>query len=1006
MIPRRNKKTLGKKQAQSKPKPKPVQQPIVDTELPADKHNLPQPVIHPKPQYTPDYIEPWESWNPRRWGLLDYSDYPTQEESNDPALKKLGVNQDYVYKKQIVKTKPEEKEEYPGTSTTYDEALNKYIEFAKQNEGTGKVENGLFIQYDSLEGGNPTIGYGHKVTDKELRNHRFKNGLTKEEAEQLLREDIQSHYNSTRKFMGKDYFNTLPYDQQMMLTDYDFNLGSLSGFPTFVDAVKAYNAATTDEERIKQREIIGANYARHSGGKPIWLRNATTLDKYLIPSFKIKKAMTDPSKYIHEKIPVPHFIYGAIQPIDDNRGQWAYPGEVTRIASNDITMKGVPYPVLGVGADGEQRMMYPNEEHTFNQGPVTEYPMMQAQNGGWLSQYQSGGETFNYYTLPNGKKVRVENTNEGVSHYDPVTQTISFNPNDDPSNPEAVLQHEGLHAWQDEEGQMHINTPNSYGPLKRPNIVQNGSFDEVLNYFNRRPLDEEYKTNQVLQRDPEFQFIPGDLLYNGHGAFPGVNELMYRDPRTVEGQARDYEYAFRRGEVKNPVIINEYQNGGEFHHIKNNLFNRTFRDRRLMKQEILDENPALQQVMSLDNMNIDYARGQQRRLLEELHHNPEYFDKDNNRNGVLDNQNDTDEGEPYSGDITMEEGVVKNPHPGEFTTLINKRGMSRQQIKEAAANDFISHSLHYLPKYQNYTKKLNDVLLTKYPQEMIEGNGGVDAYMRSLFTDSPDYAPYKQEMNFVDPKLLDEIKSYVKGTPQYKRGGVTWLNEYAQGGETFTAGGEKHKVYEKESPTGNGKGVKGHIMVTHPTTDKGQWDTIDLTKIAGAKTVAQGVAATKKWHAENPEYQTGGPFLPGMNPLMPNVLMSPRQLKNTTEVVLDATSFVPELAAPAYLASLPFTFYDLGEDLYMHKPWYKTAADAAGLIPYVKYIKHLPASGLEKAARVVKELKGLNNAVNVFNTVNDVTDTYNDSNLPPGAMLPQVTITPKKKDGGWLNSYK
>jgi soluble lytic murein transglycosylase-like protein len=98
----------------------------------------------------------------------------------------------------------------------------------------------------------------------------------------------------------------------------------------------------------------------------------------------------------------------------------------------------------------------------------------------------------------------------------------------------------------------------------------------------------------------------------------------------------------------------------------------------------------------------------------------------------------------------------------------------------------------------------------------------------------------------------------VKDYPEHKYGGKTWLGEYAQGGEVFSAGGEKHKVYKKESPTGNGKGVKGHIMVTHPTKDKGKWDTIDLTKIAGAKTVAQGVAATKKWHKENPEYKLGG----------------------------------------------------------------------------------------------------------------------------------------------------
>ena len=68
----------------------------------------------------------------------------------------------------------------------------------------------------------------------------------------------------------------------------------------------------------------------------------------------------------------------------------------------------------------------------------------------------------------------------------------------------------------------------------------------------------------------------------------------------------------------------------------------------------------------------------------------------------------------------------------------------------------------------------------------------------------------------------------------------------------FRSGGENHIVYKKTSPTGLGKGVKGHIMVNHPTTDKGKWDTIDLTEKAGARTVKDGVEATKKWHKENP----------------------------------------------------------------------------------------------------------------------------------------------------------
>ena len=68
----------------------------------------------------------------------------------------------------------------------------------------------------------------------------------------------------------------------------------------------------------------------------------------------------------------------------------------------------------------------------------------------------------------------------------------------------------------------------------------------------------------------------------------------------------------------------------------------------------------------------------------------------------------------------------------------------------------------------------------------------------------------------------------------------------------LTAGGEKHVVYKKESATGVGEGKKGHIMVNHPTKNKGKWDTINLTNVAKVKTIKQGIEATKKWHKEHP----------------------------------------------------------------------------------------------------------------------------------------------------------
>jgi len=71
-----------------------------------------------------------------------------------------------------------------------------------------------------------------------------------------------------------------------------------------------------------------------------------------------------------------------------------------------------------------------------------------------------------------------------------------------------------------------------------------------------------------------------------------------------------------------------------------------------------------------------------------------------------------------------------------------------------------------------------------------------------------------------------------------------------------SAGGEKHVIYKKTTKRGEGK--VGNVMVNHPTKDKGEWDTIDLTKKSGAKTLQQGAASTKKWHKENPYPKDNG----------------------------------------------------------------------------------------------------------------------------------------------------
>jgi len=65
----------------------------------------------------------------------------------------------------------------------------------------------------------------------------------------------------------------------------------------------------------------------------------------------------------------------------------------------------------------------------------------------------------------------------------------------------------------------------------------------------------------------------------------------------------------------------------------------------------------------------------------------------------------------------------------------------------------------------------------------------------------------------------------------------------------ITAGGKAHKVTKKKVDKGAGK--KGDIIVEQ-NSKSGKKERMNLTKLAGSKTVKQGVKATKKFHKEHP----------------------------------------------------------------------------------------------------------------------------------------------------------
>lgn len=67
-----------------------------------------------------------------------------------------------------------------------------------------------------------------------------------------------------------------------------------------------------------------------------------------------------------------------------SRGQWDYPGQPTIVPtpSGQITMKGVPYPVMGKDETGHTMMMMPGGEYLFPGDFVYEQPLMKG--GGYV----------------------------------------------------------------------------------------------------------------------------------------------------------------------------------------------------------------------------------------------------------------------------------------------------------------------------------------------------------------------------------------------------------------------------------------------------------------------------------------------------------------------------------------------------------------------------------------------------------------------------------------------
>ena len=108
--------------------------------------------------------------------------------------------------------------------------------------------------------------------------------------------------------------------------------------------------------------------------------------------------------------------------ITDPAGQWKYPGQKTRIPSNDITMKGVPYPVWAQPNVGPGSMMQPNQDYNFPGASYVDETPMAKKGGSKLGTINLNPNPLSHYELNYGFNLPTEE-NGGEADYEDLELT-------------------------------------------------------------------------------------------------------------------------------------------------------------------------------------------------------------------------------------------------------------------------------------------------------------------------------------------------------------------------------------------------------------------------------------------------------------------------------------------------------------------------------------------------------------------------------------------------------
>jgi hypothetical protein len=131
-----------------------------------------------------------------------------------------------------------------------------------------------WFPHTSPEGGNPTIAYGHKITDAELNAGKFSNGVTEQEATKMLMSDLQIATDKAKRLVPT--YDTLPENIQQALINACYR-GELKSTYDTVKLMNANKWKEASKEYLNRRDYNAGS----TGLKQRMNWNATQFASYV-----------------------------------------------------------------------------------------------------------------------------------------------------------------------------------------------------------------------------------------------------------------------------------------------------------------------------------------------------------------------------------------------------------------------------------------------------------------------------------------------------------------------------------------------------------------------------------------------------------------------------------------------------------------------------------------------------------------------------------------------------